>query len=58
MTKKFLSILVLLLLVGCQSQITPEVNSVYYEIYVGSFYDSDNDGMGDLNGVNEKLDYI
>lgn len=58
MMKKFLSFLVLLLLVGCQSQVTPEVNSVYYEIYVGSFYDSDNDGMGDLNGVNEKLDYI
>lgn len=30
----------------------------YYEIFVGSFYDSDGDGMGDLNGVTEKLDYI
>ncbi|MCE5235526.1 MAG: hypothetical protein ABFC62_03970 [Clostridiaceae bacterium] len=30
----------------------------YYEIFVASFYDSDGDGMGDLNGVTEKLDYI
>jgi glycosidase len=29
-----------------------------YEIFVGSFYDSDGDGMGDLKGVQEKLDYI
>ncbi len=29
-----------------------------YEIYVGSFYDSNGDGMGDLRGVTEKLDYI
>ena len=29
-----------------------------YEIFVGSFYDSDDDGMGDLKGVEEKLDYI
>ncbi|MFC2821334.1 MAG: alpha-amylase family glycosyl hydrolase [Spirochaetales bacterium] len=31
---------------------------VWYEIFVGSFYDSDGDGMGDLNGVAAKLDYI
>lgn len=30
----------------------------YYEIFVGSYYDSDGDGYGDLNGVTEKLDYI
>ncbi len=33
-------------------------NRNYYEIFVGSFYDSDGDGMGDLKGVIEKLDYI
>lgn len=30
----------------------------YYEIFVGSFYDSDGDGSGDLNGIIQKLDYI
>lgn len=30
----------------------------YYEIFVYSYYDSDGDGIGDLNGVTEKLDYI
>ena len=30
----------------------------YYEIFVYSFYDSNGDGYGDLNGVTEKLDYI
>lgn len=30
----------------------------YYEIFVGSFYDSDGNGMGDLQGVIQKLDYI
>lgn len=30
----------------------------YYEIFVYSFYDSDGDGIGDIQGVIEKLDYI
>ena len=30
----------------------------YYEIFVYSFYDSDGDCIGDLQGVIEKLDYI
>lgn len=30
----------------------------YYEIFVYSFNDSDGDGIGDLNGVTQKLDYI
>ena len=30
----------------------------YYEIFVYSFFDSDQDGIGDINGVTEKLDYI
>jgi alpha-amylase len=32
--------------------------AVCYEIFVRSFYDSDGDGIGDLNGLIEKLDYI
>ena len=29
-----------------------------YEIFVGSFADSDGDGVGDLKGIEQKLDYI
>lgn len=33
-------------------------NAVFYEIYPQSFNDTNADGIGDLNGVIEKLDYI
>lgn len=32
--------------------------TVFYEIFVRSFYDTDGDGVGDLNGVTAKLDYL
>ena len=32
--------------------------TVFYEIFVRSFYDSDGDGVGDFNGMTEKLDYL
>ena len=44
--------------------IVPQLNVIddnyrnWYEIFVYSFYDSNNDGIGDLNGVTQKLDYI
>lgn len=33
-------------------------NKVIYQIYPKSFYDSNNDGLGDLKGIIEKLDYL
>lgn len=33
-------------------------DTVFYEIFVRSFYDTDGDGIGDINGVIEKLDYL
>ncbi|MGX6961948.1 glycoside hydrolase family 13 protein [Vagococcus xieshaowenii] len=32
--------------------------AVAYQIYPRSFYDSNNDGIGDLNGIREKLPYL
>ena len=34
------------------------MESIGYEIYIKSFFDSNNDGIGDLNGITEKLDYL
>lgn len=33
-------------------------NAVFYEIYPQSFYDTNGDGIGDIQGIIEKLDYI
>jgi len=33
-------------------------DTVFYEIFVRSFYDSNGDGIGDIQGIIEKLDYL
>lgn len=33
-------------------------NAIFYEIYPQSFKDTNSDGIGDFNGIIEKLDYI
>ncbi len=40
------------------AQVDEQPGTVYYEIFVRSFYDSNGDGIGDLNGVTEKLSYL
>lgn len=32
--------------------------AVFYEIYPQSYYDTNNDGIGDIQGIIEKLDYV
>jgi glycosidase len=32
--------------------------AVFYQIYPQTFYDSNGDGIGDLNGIIEKIDYV
>ncbi len=54
------------LLTSCQPAVSTEPppaadwwkDAVFYEIFVRSFYDSDGNGIGDFNGVIEKLDYL
>ena len=33
-------------------------NALFYEIYPTSYKDSNNDGIGDLNGITSKLEYV
>ena len=55
--------LVLVLVVAQDAGAQPTLPSwtrgaVCYEIFVRSFFDSDGDGVGDFNGLTQKLDYI
>ncbi|HET8897542.1 MAG TPA: alpha-amylase family glycosyl hydrolase [Rhodanobacteraceae bacterium] len=57
--RTFISLCLLALLATSCVASTPAVRSgVWYEIFVRSWYDSNGDGVGDLNGVTAKLDYL
>ncbi len=40
------------------AEVRGDHNPVFYEIFVGSFSDSDGDGTGDLRGIIERMDYL
>ena len=40
------------------AEIPDDNNRVFYEIFVGSFSDSNGDGIGDLRGIINRMDYL
>lgn len=61
MRRAFCLLTALLLLFSCavaEEGTERSASGVTYEIFVGSFADSDGDGIGDLRGIADKLDYI
>ena len=64
-----LCVIICALLTGCGNSYTDPTASItvqqstdkyrnYYEIFVGSYADSNDDGVGDLQGIISKLDYL
>ena len=53
-----LSALALLFPLAAAAAEPADHNLVFYEIFVGSFSDSDGDGAGDLRGILNRLDYL
>ena len=60
-------IVILIIFTGCEYRVLDkEFNSnintdnyrTFYEVFVGGFSDSNNDGMGDLRGLINRLDYL
>lgn len=53
-----------LILTGCANQNSPQVDPIddnyrtFYQIFVGSFSDSNGDGIGDIRGIINRLDYL
>ena len=43
---------------GEPSELNTGNNRVFYQIFVGSFSDSNGDGVGDLRGIIERFDYL
>ncbi len=43
---------------GTVTQVNQGNNRLFYHIFVGSFSDSNNDGLGDLRGIIDRFDYI
>ena len=57
--KKLLALLLILCMIfPCALADTMPDTYNWYEIFVWSYQDSDGDGIGDFNGVRQRLDYI
>ncbi|MBQ1533738.1 MAG: alpha-amylase, partial [Erysipelotrichaceae bacterium] len=63
MKKKLCALLLILLMcASCSGEkktdATQDNYRVFYQIFVGSFSDSDGDGIGDLRGIINRIDYL
>ena len=58
MTKYLLVWLALVIGFGGAAHARPAEGTVFYEIFLRSFQDSNGDGIGDLKGATQRLDYL